>query len=208
MKKESDLNGAWEEPGVIGTRIEIEGNSITVLWRNAPVLVTKFKKVESEEGVELQLQKSGLRYEQSDSDYATLTKLFYHDGKLEMVEDFPITGESVSTLKRTENSRYGNYEIADDVLKELEGTWKDEDGYDELVFSKDTLKNKNQKIKIHVVKSNSSDSQSRDFRIIDQDASHYGIFDFVTLEYQDGVLIGRIMVCDAPSPKVIFKKCL
>ena len=41
MKKiYSELSGAWEERGVIGTRIEIDGDDICVLWRNAPVLET------------------------------------------------------------------------------------------------------------------------------------------------------------------------
>jgi type I restriction enzyme M protein len=40
MRRFKELEGAWEEPGVIGTRVEIEKDRITVLWRNAPVLET------------------------------------------------------------------------------------------------------------------------------------------------------------------------
>lgn len=208
MKKESELNGAWEEPGVIGTRIEIAEPNVIILWRNAPVLVTRFKRVLVENGFELQLQENGLRYENAPSDYASVTKLFYHDNTLEMIKQFPISGESVSTLRKTENSRYGNYDIVDEILEELKGTWKDEAGYYELTFSKDVLKNRNQKIKIHVLKSKSEGTQNLDYKIVDQEASHYELFNFMTLQYTNGVLIGKIMVFDAKPMEVILKKCL
>ena len=66
------LDGAWEEKGVIGIRIEINGSHIVVLWRNSPVLDTKFQLVEGENEKELKLKKNGLRYEDDVSAEANM----------------------------------------------------------------------------------------------------------------------------------------
>ena len=121
MKTAKELNGAWEERGVIGTRIEIDGKNITVLWRNSPVLTTMFKLKDAEGGAELELKSNGLRYEGSKSDYATVTRIFYSEGRLIFEEHFPITGPSKTELTKTECSRFGNYTVCDNVLKELQG---------------------------------------------------------------------------------------
>ena len=47
------LDGAWEERGVIGTRIEIKGDKLTVLWRSGVVLETKFKTERDGENIAL-----------------------------------------------------------------------------------------------------------------------------------------------------------
>ena len=56
MKCDKDLNGAYEEPYVIGSRIEIDGSKIIILWRASPVLETSFKIVEEDGRTELKLK--------------------------------------------------------------------------------------------------------------------------------------------------------
>ena len=86
----SELTGAWEERGVIGDRVEIDGKRITVLWRNMPVLETKYKVEKSDGGYVLVLNETGLRYRSDASNYAELTRVFYKDGSLELTKFFPI----------------------------------------------------------------------------------------------------------------------
>ena len=77
------LCGAWEEPGVIGTRLEIGRGALTVLWRNAPVLETPYSLRREEDGrLVLRLRKTGLRYAGAAEDYGAVTALYLLDGKL------------------------------------------------------------------------------------------------------------------------------
>ena len=94
--KKNYLNGAYEEEGVIGTRIEIDYPNILVLWRNSPVLKTNFKM----KGNVLVLGENELKYENSDSSYGTITSIILKDDKLEFKKNFPVTGESISVLKQ------------------------------------------------------------------------------------------------------------
>ena len=201
---QSVLNGAWEEPGVIGIRIEIDEPNITVLWRNAPVLMTKFQRHETKEGIELILHQTGLRYEQATSDYATLTKLFYHDGKLEMVEEFPITGTSSCTLQKTENSRYGNYLIVDEQLEQLEGEWESEDKIYQLQFHKDVVILEGRTCPIHMLQAKGQ--RGGRYRIVDQDSSHYELPSFYSLEYENGVIYAQEKILDAKPVVIVFHK--
>lgn len=206
FKKKSDFDGAWEERGVIGTRIEIEGDRLTVLWRNGPVLETKFKVKKTDEGEELVLAHKGLRYENSDRDYAEVTGIVVKDGKMRFTEYFPISGKSESTLEKTERSRYGDVTIVDrEVLPQLQGEWTDDGGYIRIVFSGDTAMYNGDKIKIHAVKSNSSYA-SGEYRIIDADPSKYEVFFLANMKFEGGVLSAVIPVCDAPSVTTYFKK--
>ena len=125
---EAELNGAYEERGVIGTRVEIEGKSITVLWRNRPVLETTFKTEETDGGYLLRLEDSGLRNAGDPHVYATVTRVFVHGGTMEFDEEFPISGPSKNRLEKTALTRYGNVTICDELLPDLEGTWKEADG--------------------------------------------------------------------------------
>ena len=201
-KRPNVLNGAWEERGVIGTRIEIAAPKITVLWRNAPVLETTFREEAREGGVGLRLNQHGMRYEGANSDYAELTDLFFHDGKLEITEFFPITGESKTTLERTENSRYGDYDVCDEVLKELQGEWKDDDDWYGLRFDGDKLIALDAETRVTVLRSRSDAPESRRFRVVDRDPSKYHVLHLARLDYVDGELTGSVMVCDA-SPHVM-----
>ncbi len=207
-KKQAVLNGNWEERGVIGTRIEIEGNHLTVLWQGAPVLETVFQTETAENGAVVLLpKKRGLRYQTADSDYASVVSLRYEEDRLHFIKDFPITGPSEEVLEKTENSRYGHYTVEDKkMLPILQGDWADENGYFKLRFSKDTLTVQDRKIKIHVLKSKSdSPTQSR-YLIADADPSRHEIPPFFSIELEGGVLTGRIMIFDAPAETVILKK--
>ena len=189
------LEGAWEERGVIGTRIEIKGAVLTVLWRNTPVLETKYKPVPCDGGTELKLDRCGMRYPNSASDYASVTRLFYKDGQLTFDELFPISGPSSSVLTKTENSRYGNYTVTDGILKELQGKWIADCG-PELVFKGDTLTMYDRTIRIHVLQSN-SEKGSGCYLIVDADPSNYELHGISRLAYRGGMLSGMIPICDA-----------
>lgn len=197
--KKNYLNGAYEEEGVIGTRIEIDYPNILVLWRNSPVLKTNFKM----KGNVLVLGENELKYENSDSSYGTITSIILKDDKLEFKKNFPVTGESISVLTKTNKSRFGNFEIVDDIFKKLQGKWKADNFFDELTIKGDTLILNGKKVKTHVLKSSSDDNY---YKIVDQDSSRYELFDFFLLEYNGENLIGRVMVCDAEPIVVKFAK--
>lgn len=198
--KENILNGAYEEEGVIGTRIEIDYPNILVLWRNSPVLKTTFEI----KGDALVLKENELKYENSDSSYANVTSIILKNGKLEFKEVFPITGESITVLSKTNKSRFGNFEIVDEIFKDLQGKWKGDNYIDELIIKGDTLILNDKKVDAHVLKSNSD----RHYKIVDQDPSNYSIFYFSSLEYDGINLVGIIPVCDAKPIVVTFKKDL
>ena len=202
--KNNPLNGAWEVRGVIGTRIEIDAPHIVVLWRNSPVLTTTFKKKKLDDGIELVLKHRGMRYENANSDYAEMRELLYKDGKLEMTEYFPITGESRDTLEKTDKSRFGNFTIVDEVLCELKGKWRDEYDHFTLKFSGNTLTLGDEKIRVHVLRSDSG--YPANLQIVNVDASVYEVFCFMSLEYTGSFIIGRIMVYDASPMEVVFRR--
>lgn len=207
MKLEKELTGAWEERGVIGTRLEINKDELTVLWRNTPVLVTKFKVKETEDGYELELKKNGLAYPDSAKEYASVTRVCWQNGRLLFEELFPITGPSKTTLDKTEYSRFGNYTVHNEVLKELEGTWKDRNGYFTLEFKGDTLCMEGKKIKICALHSNYESTPEDLFIIADADPSKYELCFISRLEYRaKEILQGYLPVCDARPVDLIFRK--
>ena len=200
-----ELNGAWEEPGVIGTRIEIEGNKIVVLWRSAPVLTTTFRVKAGEEGDELLLKHAGLRYEHAASDYASVTGLVYRDGVLTLTEDFPISGISVSRFKKTENSRYGAFDAADERLGELAGVWKEKGGYLTLTVKGDVMDLDGKQARIHLLR-NRSDPPGAPLFIRDADPSVFEWSGIDRLTYDGERITGYRRICDAPSEFLVFEK--
>ena len=174
MKYTDELNGAWEMRGVIGSRIEIDGKNIVILWRNAPVLDTTFKVKESDGAIELILKKDGMRYAGTYSDYATVKSITLRDGKLEFVEHFPITGDSKTVMEKTSNSRYGNYEIVDGILDELQGVWKSADGFVEIKIEGDRMTFDGVDTRIHVLRSLYESAPKGQYLIADRDPSVYG----------------------------------
>lgn len=199
------LNGAWEEKGVIGTRVEIKGKNITVLWRNSPVLKTTFSAVEEGGKVILEPAGKGLRYTGAYTDYATVESIVLKDEKLEFKKIFPITGESLEVLTKTQNSRYGAYDIEDGVLKELKGTWKSDDGRFEIAFSGNMFVFENERRKVHVLKPKNA-TGSTCYIIADEDPSQYDFNGFSRPEYSDGVIRMRMKVCDAPQINIVLRK--
>lgn len=205
FSKTTELEGAWEEPGVIGTRIEIYNSMLTVLWLNSPVLETRFKVKKSGERMEILPKSRGFRYKNDISDYAELKELYYENGTLTLLEYFPITGDSTTKLKKTDRSRYGNYVIADEAISELQGTWRDENCFIPLVFKGNVMYLNKNKIKIHLLRAD-GENASEGLRIVDVDPSVYnwdGLFDFV----YDGVKITALLdVCDASPIRFVFRK--
>ncbi|MBS7263407.1 MAG: hypothetical protein KIG36_07355 [Eubacteriales bacterium] len=202
FSKNSELNGAWEEKGVIGTRLEIDEPNLLVLWRNTPVLKTRFKRKKDGAAVELVLANKGMRYPQAYSDYAQLKSLIYRDGKLEMTEEFPITGESRATLSKTDNTRFGAYDIADELLPQLRGTWKDEKEWFTVTFEGDKMIHNGHDTRIHILRSR------YDGRLLvaDQDPSHYELEGISRFEYDGTTLRANLLICDAPPTYVVLTK--
>ena len=201
-----ELNGAWEEPGVLGTRIEIGGRKLTVLWRNAPVLETTFRLGKGSEGRELILKKRGLRYPDAGADYAEITGLRYLDGTLTLTEHVPITGESRTAMKKTEHSRYGNYSVENEILKELRGTWKSGDGFRTLAFRGDEMSLGDFRTRVCVLRSRDPYAPPGRYLIADRDPSVFGWQGFDRFVYEGGVIRGQMMICDARPAVVEFTK--
>ncbi|MBQ7475011.1 MAG: hypothetical protein IJS78_03720 [Clostridia bacterium] len=199
-KKHPELSGAWEEPGVIGTRIEIDGDRLTVLWRNSPVLETVFTVKEEDGGELLVPRKTGMRYAGASSDYAEATRLFYADGALEFEEFFPITGKSSTTLRKTDRSRYGNVAVIDGELKNLRGEWIANE-YNRITFRGDVMTLNGRERRVHVVKSGDG---SGPLRIIDADASVYEWEGMANFEFYGDRITASLMVCDAPPVRLEF----
>ena len=199
------LNGAWEEPGVIGTRIEIEGEKIVVLWRSAPVLTTTFRVKAGEEGDELLLKHTGLRYERAASDYAAVTGLVYRDGVLTLTEDFPISGPSVTCFKKTENSRFGNYDAVDGRLEELAGVWKERGGCLTLTVKGDVMDLDGRRGRICLLRSR-NDPPGAPLWIRDVDPSVFEWGGIDRLAYDGERITGYRRICDAPSEFLVFEK--
>lgn len=138
--------------------------------------------------------------------YADVTKLFYKDEKLELTEYFPITGESKDVLKKTPYSRYGNFEIFDSFLPELEGEWENESGYMDLLFTKNVMCLNGKTTKIHILKPGEDSYLSGKLIIADEDPTVTEWQGLTRFEYCNGVLSTRLLVCDAPPTTLVFTK--
>ena len=207
MKKYSELNGNWEERGVIGTRIEISNGKITILWRNSPTLQTSFGVEKDGDTLILKLKDKKLRHWPSGEEYAEVALISYENDRLTFKEMFPISGVSTDILTKTETSRYGNYKIVDkDVFPLLNGKWEDESGYHKLKFSNGKLTINGETIKIHVLKSNYEYTPANEFKIVDEDPSKYEVLYLSHMTFSKGELTATIPVCDAPSIDVVFHR--
>ena len=207
-RNDSDrLNGAWEERGVIGTRIEIDRKHITVLWRNAPVLQTTFRTRNAGEKTILILKKTGLRYVGATNDYADVTEIALQDDRLIFTKHFPITGESTETLEKTDRSRFGDVRFADkEILPLLQGVWTTPDRSEQLSFSKDRFTFNGQTVSVHILQSNDPGTDPTVYRIADADPAHYELLFFANMCYHAGEITAMIPVCDAPSVILHFHK--
>lgn len=203
QKEHSVLYGAWEEPNVIGTRVEIGKKHIQILWQGGIVLDTAYAVRETESRIELHLKHCGLRYQGAASDYAEVISLYYTDNALHLQEHFPVTGESETILQKTDKSRYGNYDLADDeILPKLQGIWQDADGYETLCFRADVLTIGTFGTHIHVLKSRSDGR----YKIADIDPARHGLYHFCEVFFTEEEITAVLPVCDAPSCIYRFRK--
>lgn len=195
----TDANGAWEERGVIGTRVEIDGRRLTVLWRGGPVLETVFTARESGGCVELVPEKRGMRYAGAESDYARLVSLTLKGDGLIFTEDFPITGISEHTLRRTGNSRYGNCVPDNSLLPSLSGEWRSDDGIIAFTLDGDRLEMCGYTKKVCLLRYGNGRVE-----LADADPANHELFGFTRLELRGDTLCGRMLICDATPPEVTF----
>ena len=93
----SSLDGAWK-PRDYGTRIEIDGDNILILWMNRPQLETTFTVTEEDGKKVLHLEKTGMREHGDKKDYAQITGLWIEDGVMHFVKVFDIAGEKSEVL--------------------------------------------------------------------------------------------------------------
>ncbi|MBQ8919615.1 MAG: hypothetical protein IJ056_05875 [Acidaminococcaceae bacterium] len=205
------LQGFWE-PNNYGTRIEIEGDCFTVLWRNSPVLITTFSVQEDKDGYVVLLKDKGLRYEGASSDYATVTDCRLQDGKMYLHKYFPITGDSEEILSKTTNSRYGNVTvITDEMLPRVTGLWKTADGKFDMKIENGTLtwRFRNSEWEkpeaIAVVRYN-YERNPESFTIVNKDPSKDYVCHLMPFRYNNGRLITQMLVYDAKAPEMIFEK--
>ena len=197
-----DLNGAWEEPGVIGTRVEIRGRDLVILWRSDPVLTTTFRVQETAEGLSLLPAATGMRYRGAAFDYATLSGLVYRDGALILTEYFPITGESSTTLKPTENTRFGRYAPDQKARALVQGDWRDENGFLEMSFRGDKVRF-NGKVKRFVVL---RPFDNGPLLVADRDPAVDGWDGMDRFEIRGDELVSSIMVCDAKPVPILLRR--
>ncbi|MBQ7514874.1 MAG: hypothetical protein IJS96_01215 [Schwartzia sp.] len=206
------LDGAWK-PRDYGTRIEIDGDTMLILWMNRPALETKFTVTEEDGKTVLHLEKTGLREPGDKKDYAQITGLWIEDGVMHFVKVFDIAGEKVEFLSPTTESRYGNVTVVTEKeLPRLEGLWKTKDagGY--------TLKIEGEALSwrfaqyewegpvaIAVVHENWEKDPDR-FTVRAKDPAREYIGFFTTFDYRDGKLHTEIPVYDAESPRLVFEK--
>ena len=126
----ASLDGAWK-PRDYGTRIEIDGDHILILWMNRAQLETTFTVTEEDGKTVLHLEKTGLRERGDQKDYAQITGLWVEDGQMHFVKVFDIAGEKSEVLSPTAESRYGNVTVVtEEELPRLEGLWKTNDRMD------------------------------------------------------------------------------
>ena len=204
------LDGAWEPKGYIGPRVEIKGNELVRFWMGAPVLKTEFTEEKQGEKTVLHLEKTALSYEGSSSSYATVKECYVQNGGMTFIDDFPITGESTDTLYPTQNSRYGNVTIVDEMaLPLLQGTWKQTDYDCRLRFFGNVMsfglgKNFTDKTKIVTVTRNWEKGDR--IYVINENPARSDIGHYEGMYLEAGVLHAYIPVCDAQPVMLSFIK--
>ena len=208
----ASLDGAWK-PRDYGTRIEIDGDVMLILWMNRPILETTFTVTEEDGKTVLHLEKTGLREPGDKKDYAQITGCWVENGVMHFVKVFDIAGEKEEFLSPTTESRYGNVTVVtEQELPRLEGTWKETSGM------KYTLRIEGEKIfwrfaeyewegpvEIAVVRYNWEKDENK-FTIRAKDPAREYVGHFTTFDYRDGKLHTYMPVYDADSPKLVFEK--
>lgn len=204
------FNGAWEEKGVIGPRVEIQGNRLVRLWNANIVLETDFETFEEGGKTVLKLVHSGLRDSSSIDPYATIKECYYDGAALVFIDEYRFAGETELRMTPTSNSRYGNVTIvSDEVMPQLQGKW--ESKYTDLLFEGSFLSisghglNKPESVtQVVAVKHNSQDSD--EIFIIDKDPAKKSIGTYTSIIFCDGSLKAYVRVSDTQSMEVAFTK--
>ena len=208
----ASLDGAWK-PRDYGTRIEITGDSILILWMNRPQLETTFTVTEEDGKTVLYLEKTGLKERGDKKDYAQITGLWIEDGIMHFVKVFDIAGEKEELLEPTTESRYGNVTVVTEKeLPRLEGLWKTNDRMDytlkiegEKIFWRFADYEWEGPVEIAVVHENWEKDENK-FTIRSKDPAREYVGHFTTFDYRDGKLHTYLPVYDAESPKLVFEK--
>ncbi len=209
---DASLDGAWK-PSDYGTRIEIAGDRMLILWMNRPVLETAFAVAEEDGKTVLHLEKTGMRERGDTKDYAQVTGLWVEDGVMHFVKMFDIAGEKTELLSPTTESRYGNVAVVtEEVLPRLEGIWKETGPMNytlkiegEKIFWRFAKYEWEGPVEIAVVHENWERDPER-FTVRAKDPTQSYVGHFTVFEYRDGKLHTQIPVYDAESPKLVFEK--
>jgi hypothetical protein len=206
------LDGAWK-PNNYGTRIEIDGDTMLILWMNRPQLETTFTVTEEDGKTVLHLEKTGLRERGDKKDYAQITGLWVEDGVMHFVKVFDIAGEKEELLSPTTESRYGNVTVVtEEKLPRLEGIWKETGRMNytlriegEKIFWRFAEYEWEGPVEIAVVHYNWEKNEDK-FTIRAKDPAREYVGHFTTFDYRDGKLHTYLPVYDADSPKLVFEK--
>ena len=204
------LEGAWQ-PDDFGTRVEITGDTMLVLWRNAPVLETKFT-VSGEGGKRvLHLEKDEMRNARDGRVFARITGCWVEDGMMHLLQHYDIAGDDEEILKPTKESRYGDVTVVSEkMMPRLRGRWITEsDGGGEMEFIDGTLRCRlrnekwNGPVPIAVTRDN--DEPER-IRIVHRNPAEQDILYFFDLRYVDGKLVARVHIDDDDPIRLVFEK--
>lgn len=208
----ASLDGAWK-PRDYGTRIEIDGEHILILWMNRPQLKTTFTVTEEDGKTVLHLEKTGLRERGDQKDYAQIAGLWVEDGQMHFVKVFDVAGEKSEVLSPTTESRYGNVTVVTEKeLPRIEGVWKTKDRMDyTLKIEGEMLSWRFAKyewegpVEFAVIHENWETDPDK-FKIRPKNPAVDYFRGFTTFDYRDGKLHTEIPVYDAESPKLVFEK--
>ena len=210
--KGDSLDGAWQ-PDNYGTRVEIAGDRIVILWRSAPVLETKFTVSREGRKKVLKLEKTEMWDTARGHAVGTVTGCYVEDGKMHLLQHYEFAGDDEEILEPTTESRYGDAKlVTEKLMPRLKGTWKSSDrGGCTLKIEGGSLKWKfgedewRGPVDIVVVHYNWKDDKD-DYSIVDKDASQEYVGDFQAVEFKKGKLTARIHVHDGNAIKYAFEK--
>ena len=203
------FDGAWEETGVIGPRLEIDGDKVIFLWQASVVLETTFKTIQEGGKTVLKLEHNGLRSEGSLDPYAVIKEFYFNGTALVTVTDFRFSGVCETKFHLTNHSRYGNVTLVnDEYLPQLSGVW--ESKYTDLIFEGDKLSICHHGItkperELTIVCARRNNAQCK-VDILDKDPSKHNIGEFYSVVFSGGKLTACIDVCDDKPVIVDFTK--
>ena len=189
------IDGNWEEEYVKGIRIEAKYPDIVFFWLNRETLITKFKLKKDNEKFRVDLKDNGLRNSPNEPPYAVIEDIYFANDSIVLKENFKIAGLKETTLKKTENSKYGNVEICDDVFKKAKGKWVTTDNAISIEFKKNLMVLNGVETKIHFVRPR--ESKEEIYQIVSEEGYIYemqGFYDFV---YFEDTITFKMIVFDA-----------